>query len=70
VLVAGFLLMAVLSDFRVNSDMGKMTSMILFIALIFDLVTLPVLLMIFDKQKVADTEPPEDEFKALQQANA
>jgi uncharacterized protein len=66
VLVAGFLLMAVLSDFRVNSDMGKMTSMILFIALIFDLVTLPVLLMIFDKQKVADTEPPEDEFEALQ----
>ena len=50
VLVAGFITMALVSEFRVNSDMGKMTSMILGFALVFDLVTLPILLMIFDRK--------------------
>ena len=57
VLVSGFLLMAMLSEFRVNSDMGKMTAMILSFALIFDLVTLPVLLMVFDDQKQTASVP-------------
>lgn len=60
VLLAGFAAMAGLSDFRVNSDMGKMTSMILLIALLFDLVTLPVLLMIFDRDKVPETGAAEN----------
>ena len=51
VLVAGFSAMALLSEFRVNSDMGKMTSIILVIALLFDLIALPVLLMIYDREK-------------------
>jgi predicted RND superfamily exporter protein len=49
VLIAGFLTMAFLSEFRVNSDMGKMTSIILVIALLFDLIALPAILMIFDR---------------------
>lgn len=54
VLVSGFVLMSIISEFRVNSDMGKMTSIILLFALVFDLVTLPVLLMVFD-----NTEGPK-----------
>ena len=50
VLVAGFVTMALLAEFRVNSDMGKMTALIMTTALILDLVTLPILLMIFDKK--------------------
>ena len=49
VLVVGFLAMAVLSNFRVNSDMGRMTAIIMTFALFFDLVTLPALLMVFDR---------------------
>jgi predicted RND superfamily exporter protein len=49
VLVSAFMLMVQLSEFRVNTDMGKMTSIILCFALLFDLVALPAMLMIFDK---------------------
>lgn len=51
VLIVGFSLMSMVAEFRVNSDMGKMTSLILLIALLFDLLVLPVLLMMFDRQK-------------------
>ena len=51
VLVVGFMLMSFLSEFRINSDMGKMTSIIMIFALVFDLVVLPVLLMMFDGAK-------------------
>jgi len=50
ILVAGFLSMVLVSEFRVNTDMGKMTSIILLFALVFDLVVLPVLLMVFDRE--------------------
>ena len=56
VLVSGFTLMALISEFRVNSDMGKMTSIILTFALVFDMVVLPVLLMIFDGKKEQEKE--------------
>ena len=62
VLVTGFLAMAVLAEFRVNSDMALMTSMVLLFALLFDLVALPALLLIIDREKrpvvqVATPEP-------------
>lgn len=53
VLVAGFFSMVLVSEFRVNTDMGKMTSIIMLLALVFDLLVLPVLLMVFDREKVA-----------------
>jgi len=49
VLIAGFLMMTFLADFRVNSDMGTMTSIVLALALIFDLIALPALLMTVDR---------------------
>ncbi len=57
VLVSGFVAMAVLSEFRVNIDMGKMTAIILSLALLLDLVTLPALLMIADKEKEKEKAP-------------
>ncbi len=53
VLVCGFLSMVMLSEFRVNTDMGKMTSIILIFAVLFDLIALPAILMIFDKEEYA-----------------
>lgn len=70
VLVAGFVVMAVLSEFRINSDMGKMTAMILVTALIFDLLILPILLMIFDKEKEPSRALPKDALKGLRESNA
>ncbi|NQZ30141.1 MAG: MMPL family transporter [Oceanospirillaceae bacterium] len=51
VLVVGFLSMVLVSEFRVNTDMGKMTAIIMLFALVFDLIVLPVLLMVFDRDK-------------------
>ncbi|MDG3088305.1 MMPL family transporter [Vibrio hannami] len=50
VLVAGFLVLA-LSSFRLNSDMGKLSSIVIFLALVVDFFLLPCLLMIFDKKR-------------------
>ena len=66
VLVVGFLLMVSISEFRVNTDMGKMTSIILGFALLFDLVTLPVLLMIFDGAPVAKPNLDTQTMKELE----
>ena len=51
VLVAGFLSMALLSEFRVNSDMGKMACIVMIAALIIDLFTLPAILAWLDNKK-------------------
>ncbi|MGF1764238.1 efflux RND transporter permease subunit [Aliivibrio kagoshimensis] len=48
VLIAGFSVLS-LSDFRLNSDMGQLSALIIGIALIVDFIMLPTLLMIFDK---------------------
>jgi len=56
VLVAGFMSMVLVSEFRVNTDMGKMTSIILLFALVFDLLVLPVLLMVFDREELASDQ--------------
>ncbi|MFA0569059.1 RND family transporter [Vibrio gallaecicus] len=49
VLVAGFSVLA-MSSFRLNSDMGLLSSIVIFIALVVDFILLPSLLMIFDKK--------------------
>lgn len=56
VLVAGFMSMALLSEFRVNSDMGKMACIVMTAALIVDLLTLPALLALIDKKNVIQSD--------------
>jgi predicted RND superfamily exporter protein len=53
VLVAGFLMLGT-SDFRMNGDMGIMVAIVITIALIFDFLLLPPLLMLLD------TDGPEN----------
>jgi predicted RND superfamily exporter protein len=50
VLVLGFSLLA-FSSFRLNSDMGVATSLIIFIALVIDFLILPPLLLWLDNDK-------------------
>ena len=64
VLVAGFMAMANLAEFRVNSDMGKMTSIILVFALDFDLVALPILLMLFDSTRATSRSKDQAQLNA------
>ncbi|MEF1186042.1 efflux RND transporter permease subunit, partial [Vibrio sinaloensis] len=47
VLVAGFAVLA-MSSFRLNADMGLLSALVIFIALIVDFIFLPALLMQFD----------------------
>ncbi|MDO6706911.1 RND family transporter [Photobacterium sp. 1_MG-2023] len=56
VLVAGFLVLAS-SSFRLNSDMGQLSALIIFIALVVDFLLLPTMLMLFDRQPVAQDSP-------------
>ena len=49
VLVAGFAVLA-MSGFRLNSDMGLLTGLIILLALIIDLLVLPSLLLRFDNK--------------------
>ncbi|KGY12716.1 RND transporter [Vibrio tubiashii] len=53
VLVAGFLVLG-MSSFRLNSDMGQLSAMVIFIALVVDFVFLPALLMRFDTASYAE----------------
>lgn len=50
VLTVGFSILA-MSSFRLNSDMGLLTSIILVVALIVDFLFLPAFLMVFDRDK-------------------
>ncbi|MBQ4812250.1 MMPL family transporter [Pseudoalteromonas luteoviolacea] len=52
VLVAGFALLGT-SDFRLNSDMGQLSALVIFIALLVDFILLPCILLWFDKYKYA-----------------
>ncbi|MBA5762643.1 MMPL family transporter [Vibrio sp. 404] len=56
VLVAGFLVLA-MSSFRLNADMGLLSAVVIFIALVVDFVFLPALLMRFDKADYTVNEP-------------
>ena len=62
VLIVGFLMMTFLAEFRVNSDMATMTSIVLSLALLFDLIVLPALLLTFDKQQQIFTDAVTQEI--------
>lgn len=53
VLVVGFSILGI-SDFKLNQDMGLMVAIIISIALVFDFLLLPPLLILLDRDKTAD----------------
>lgn len=55
VLVAGFMVLAQ-SSFKMNADMGFLTALTIFIALVVDFLFLPPLLMLLDKGKYKASE--------------
>lgn len=58
VLVSGFLVLA-MSSFRLNADMGQLSAMVIFLALVVDFVFLPALLMRFDTASYTESEKSE-----------
>ncbi len=62
VLVAGFSIL-MLSNFTVNAKMGIMISATITIALIFDFLLLPALLMKFDRLKISAPAPDKGEVE-------
>lgn len=58
VLVAGFLMLTI-STFKMNSDMGLLTSITIITALIIDFFLLPPLLLMLDKKKFSLPEPTQ-----------
>lgn len=58
VLVIGFSMLA-FSAFRLNSDMGLATALIIFIALLVDFFFLPAFLLLLDKKEKAAVESPK-----------
>jgi len=66
VLSLGFLALAT-SPFRLNSDMGLMTSITIVIALLLDFIILPALLLIFDKFKKPVLDSQIDSIELAQQ---
>lgn len=56
VLIAGFSVLA-FSSFKINSDLGLLTAIILALGLIADFLLLPPLLMKLDQKKAADAVP-------------
>jgi predicted RND superfamily exporter protein len=59
VLSVGFAILA-LSNFRLNSDMGLLTGIILVVALAVDFLFLPAFLMVFDKQNKGASQHEPD----------
>ncbi|EHK9015084.1 MMPL family transporter [Vibrio vulnificus] len=59
VLVAGFSVLA-MSQFRLNSDMGQLSAIVIFVALVIDFVLLPSLLMRFDTAEYAQLENSQE----------
>ena len=65
VLVAGFSVLA-MSSFRLNADMGQLSAIVIFIALVVDFLFLPTLLMLFDKatySQITGTKSPRSQAK-------
>ncbi|EJG1185158.1 MMPL family transporter [Vibrio parahaemolyticus] len=58
VLVAGFSVLA-MSSFRLNADMGQLSAIVIFIALVVDFLFLPTLLMLFDKKAYLQESPSD-----------
>ncbi len=59
VLVAGFSVLA-MSSFRLNADMGQLSAIVIFIALVVDFLFLPTLLMLFDKKAYLQERPSDN----------
>ncbi|EPI5808891.1 efflux RND transporter permease subunit [Vibrio vulnificus] len=59
VLVAGFSVLA-MSQFRLNSDMGQLSAIVIFVALVIDFILLPSLLMRFDTAEYAQLEAAQE----------
>ncbi len=59
VLVAGFSVLA-MSSFRLNADMGQLSAIVIFIALVVDFLFLPTLLMLFDKKAYVQESPSDN----------
>ncbi|HFQ4953697.1 TPA: RND family transporter [Vibrio vulnificus] len=59
VLVAGFSVLA-MSQFRLNSDMGQLSAIVIFVALMIDFVLLPSLLMRFDTAEYAQLDTTQE----------
>ncbi|AYO04710.1 RND transporter [Vibrio parahaemolyticus] len=59
VLVAGFSVLA-MSSFRLNADMGQLSAIVIFIALVVDFLFLPSLLMLFDKKAYLQESPSDN----------
>ncbi|TOJ28746.1 RND transporter [Vibrio parahaemolyticus] len=59
VLVAGFSVLA-MSSFRLNADMGQLSAIVIFIALVVDFLFLPTLLMLFDKKAYLQDSPSDN----------
>ncbi|WP_446311841.1 efflux RND transporter permease subunit [Vibrio vulnificus] len=59
VLVAGFSVLA-MSQFRLNSDMGQLSAIVVFVALVIDFVLLPSLLMRFDTAEYAQLDTTQE----------
>lgn len=68
VLVAGFSVLA-MSQFRLNSDMGQLSAIVIFVALVIDFVLLPSLLMRFDTAEYAQLESAQESNKTPIQPN-
>ncbi|MGF1910713.1 MMPL family transporter [Vibrio kasasachensis] len=70
VLVAGFSVLA-MSSFRLNSDMGLLSAIVVFIALVVDFIFLPALLMKFDKAEYpAIEDQPRSDNTPLSPVNS
>ena len=69
VLVAGFIVLAQ-SSFSLNADMGLMTAITIFIALIVDFLFLPPLLIALDKDKDAITNHEQSAIQTQLAANS
>ncbi|HAS6482487.1 TPA: MMPL family transporter [Vibrio parahaemolyticus] len=59
VLVAGFSVLA-MSSFRLNADMGQLSAIVIFIALVVDFLFLPTLLILFDKKAYLQESPSDN----------
>ncbi|WP_433915759.1 efflux RND transporter permease subunit [Vibrio vulnificus] len=68
VLVAGFSVLA-MSQFRLNSDMGQLSAIVIFVALVIDFVLLPSLLMRFDTAEYAQQDTSHEPNKTPIQPN-
>ncbi len=68
VLVAGFSVLA-MSQFRLNSDMGQLSAIVIFVALVIDFVLLPSLLMRFDTAEYAQLDTTQEPNTTPIQAN-